>query len=234
MNVMLLRNVIGTRFLHALFSGALVVSAFAALPAWSVHAAETVHTEATGQDLYRRGYYPEALAEWKKAVDETNSPGAAFRLGEEYFDAKIVARDIPTAIKYYEIGAKGGDARAQMDLGGMYDKGWGVSRDASKAAKWYEAAAIQGMAQAQYNIGTMYQSGEGVGEDQVKAYMYFLLAIENGFLHFANMELENLSKTMAPADIKKATILARNFKPKVTASVPQKNEGKDDGASLEH
>lgn len=179
-------------------------------------AKSTTPTEASGQELYRRGFYPEALAEWKKAAEIGNSAGAAFRLGEEYFDAKVVERDVPTAIKYYEMGAVGGDARAQMDLGSMYDKGWGVSRDAAKAAKWFEAAAIQGMAEAQYNVATMYQAGEGVAKDDVKAYMYYLLAVKNGFPQFAAKELENLSGEMKTEDIKQATLLARDFVPVVT------------------
>jgi TPR repeat protein len=175
-------------------------------------AANKAPSEATGQDLYQRGFYPEALAEWKKAVAQEKDPGAAFKLGEEYFDAKVVQRDVPTALKYYEIGAEGGDARAQMDLGSMYDKGWGVPRDTTKAAKWYEAAAKQGMAEAQYNIATMYESGEGVQKDRKKAYMYFLLAVQSGFPQFAAKELENLSSVMSPEDIKQATMMARDFK----------------------
>lgn len=169
-------------------------------------------SEATGADLYQRGFYPEALAEWKKAVAQQNDAGAAFRLGEEYFDAKVVPRDIAQAIRYYEFGAEHGDARAQMDLGSMYDKGWGVPRNASEAAKWYEAAAKQGMAEAQYNIGTMYQTGEGVAKDDKKAYMYFLLAVQCGFPQYASKELEKLSSVMPPDDIKSATSMARDMK----------------------
>lgn len=194
----------------------------AAICFWGIagHAAETAAaapSEASGEDLYKRGYYPEALAEWKKAVEVHADGGAAFRLGEEYFDAKVVQRDIATALKFYKFGAEHGDARAQMDLGSLYDKGWGVTRDAAEAAKWYEAAAKQGMAEAQYNIATMYEAGEGVTKDERKAYMYFLLAVDAGFPQFASKELEKLSKTMAPEDIKQANILARNFKPVVGA-----------------
>jgi TPR repeat protein len=179
-------------------------------------AAAAMPSEASGQDLYKRGYYPEALAEWKKAAEKEKDAGAAFRLGEEYFDAKVVQRDVATALKYYGMGAEGGDARAQMDLGSMYDKGWGVPRDAAKAAKWYEAAAKQGMAEAQYNVATMYQAGEGVAKDNKKAYMYFLLAVKSGFPQFAGKELENLSSTMKPEEIRQATLMARDFKPVVT------------------
>lgn len=188
-------------------------------PAHATASKPSVPSEATGQDFYKRGYYPEALEEWKKAVEKEKDAGAAFRLGEEYFDAKVVQRDVPTALKFYIIGAEGGDARAQMDLGSMYDKGWGVSRDAAKAAHWYEEAAKQGMAEAQYNVATMYQSGEGVEKDNKKAYMYFLLAVKSGFPQFAGKELENLSAEMTPEEIRQATVLARDFKPVVTTKV---------------
>jgi len=195
----------------------LSVAGTLALSSVSVLAAEKAKpSEATGQDLYARGFYPEALAEWKKAVDEEKSAGAAFRLGEEYFDAKVVKRDVAVAIKYYMIGAEGGDARAQMDLGSMYDKGWGVTQDDALAFKWYEAAAKQGMAEAQYNIATMYQDGVGVAKDDVKAYMYYLLATKYGFPQFAARELEKLSGEMKTDEIKTATIEARDFKPVVT------------------
>jgi len=168
--------------------------------------------EASGQDLYSRGFYPEALAEWKQAVGVNNDPGAAFRLGEEYFDAKVVERDVETALKYYFVGARGGDMRAQMDLASMYDKGWGVPQDIEAAAKWYEAAAKQGLESSQYNIATMYEDGAGVGADKVKAYMYYQLAIEGGFPRFATEAIERLAVSMTSAEIKQASIMARDFK----------------------
>ncbi len=194
------------------FAGGFLLLAGLFFYAGPAHAADKAPSEASGSELYQRGYYPEALAEWKKAVDERKDAGAAFRLGEEYFDAKVVQRDVGTALKYYRFGAEHGDARAQMDLGSLYDKGWGVPRDPVEAAKWYEAAAKQGMAEAQYNVGTMYQAGEGVPKDDRKAYMYFLLAVQNGFPQFANKELEKMSSSMSPDDIKQATIMARDFK----------------------
>ncbi|MEQ9519782.1 MAG: tetratricopeptide repeat protein [Parvibaculum sp.] len=169
--------------------------------------------EASGQDLYQRGYYEEAIGEWTKAVEEKGDTGAAFRLGEEYFDAKVVTRDIETSLKYLRLGADGGDARAQQDLATMYDNGWGVTKDTDEAAKWYLAAALQGNAVAQYNIATMYETGTGVEQDIEKAYMYYLLAIEGGFRHFATTELENVSQNMTAQQIKDATVMARQFKP---------------------
>ena len=174
---------------------------------------EGAPNEASGQDLYQRGFYPEALAEWKRAVEVNKDAGAAFRLGEEHFDAKVVERDVAEAVKYYTLGAEWGDMRAQMDLATMFDKGWGVQQDLARAAKWYEASAKQGQPSAQYNTATMYEEGVGVAADNIRAYMYYQLAIEGGFPQFAAEAIEKLSATMKPAEIKEATKLVRAFKP---------------------
>jgi len=180
-------------------------------------------SEASGHDMYRRGLYAEAIAEWTKAADEEGDAGAAFRLGEEYFDAKVVERDVAQAVKYFTMGAQGGDDRAQHDLATLYDNGWGVDASIDEAAKWYLSAALQGSAVAQYNIGTMYQSGAGVEQNIETAYMYFLLAIEGGFPHFATNELANVSKEMTAQQIKDATVRARQFTP--TGSGAAEEEG---------
>lgn len=169
-------------------------------------------SEASGEDLYHRGFYPEAMEEWKKAVREKHDSGAAFRLGEEYLDGKFVPRDIDQALMFYRIGAEGGDKRAQMDYGMMYDKGYGVKSDVAVAAKWYELSAQQDFVSAQFNIGTMYEDGAGVPRDQVKAYMYLLLASQNGLAQFAGPELDKLTAKMSSADIKKASQMARAFR----------------------
>ncbi len=175
--------------------------------------APAIASEATGHDLYRRGYYEEAIAEWTKAADENGDAGAAFRLGEEYFDAKVVSRDVDKAVAYLTKGAEGGDDRAQQDLGTMYDNGWGVTADTDKAAYWYLEAAKRGSAVAQYNIATMFETGTGVEQSIEKAYMYYLLAVQGGFPHFATTELENVSRTMTAQQIKDATLMARDFVP---------------------
>ncbi|MBP6437528.1 MAG: sel1 repeat family protein, partial [Paludibacteraceae bacterium] len=61
-----------------------------------------------------------------------------------------------------KIRATQGDARAQYNLGWMYDNGQGVTQSDSKAFEWYSKAAAQGNAKAQYNLGWMYGNGQGV------------------------------------------------------------------------
>lgn len=202
-----------TAFVFSLSFGAFAAGKEMADPTKPDPSIEGAPNEASGEDLYKRGFYPEALAEWKRAVEVNKDPGAAFRLAEEHFDAKVVERDVATAIRYFAIGAEGGDMRAQMDLATLFDKGWGVPQDMALAAKWYEAAARQGLASSQYNIATMYEDGVGVEASKVKAYQYYQLSIEGGFPRFAVEAIEKLAETMTPAEIKEASKLARDFKP---------------------
>ncbi|MBV1887067.1 MAG: sel1 repeat family protein, partial [Parvibaculaceae bacterium] len=169
-------------------------------------------SEASGWVLYRRGLYDEALSEWQLAVETKSDAGAAFKIAEEYFDAKIVKRDIAKVVKYLTIGAEGGDARAQMDLATLYDNGWGVSKDVDAAGKWFLASAKQGMLEAQYNVATMYEMGQGVEKSLEKSYMFFLLAVEGGFQPFAQTGLEGVMTQMTPQQIKAGTVMAREFK----------------------
>ena len=57
--------------------------------------------------------------------------------------------------------AEQGDARAQFNLGIMYDNGEGVLKDEAEAVKWYRLAAEQDLANAQNNLGTAYTNGQG-------------------------------------------------------------------------
>ena len=78
------------------------------------------------------------------------------------------------AIKILKPLALKGVAKAQYDLGIMYDIGQGVAQDYAEAIKWYRLAAEQGLAIAQYNLGVTYERGQGVAQDYaeaVKCYM---------------------------------------------------------------
>ena len=66
-----------------------------------------------------------------------------------------------------------GNAKAQYNLGVMYDKGTGVAQDYKEAIKWYQKAADQGYASAQYNLGVMYANGDGVIQSDSAAIEYF-------------------------------------------------------------
>jgi len=76
--------------------------------------------------------------------------------------------------------AEQGDAKAQGDLGYMYEFGYGVLKSYKTAVKWYTLAAEQGYADAQYNLALMYDDGEGVLENDKTAVKWYTLAAEQG------------------------------------------------------
>jgi TPR repeat protein len=63
--------------------------------------------------------------------------------------------DYATALRLLGPLADQGNARAQFNLGLMYDEGRGVAQNKAEALKWYGLAANQGHAIAQYNLGLM-------------------------------------------------------------------------------
>ena len=84
--------------------------------------------------------------------------------------------------------AEQGDARAQVRLGLMYERGQAVPKDRLQAVKWFRLAAEQGNAEGQWRLGVMYQGGRGVPEDHVQAVKWFHLAAEQDFgVAFGNL-----------------------------------------------
>jgi TonB family protein len=87
------------------------------------------------------------------------------------------AGDYATALTLWRPLAEQGDARAENNLGVLFENGKGVPQDFAEAAKWYRLAAAQGYAGAQYNLGLIYAIGRGgVMRDPLRAYMWFTLA----------------------------------------------------------
>lgn len=169
-------------------------------------------SEREGQDIYQRGLYLEAIEYWKKAA-AAGDAGSAYRLSEEYFDAKIVGRDIELAIRYLMQAAEIDEPRALTDLASMYDYGTGVAQDRARAAELYLRAAKLGMPAAMFNIASMLETGEGVAQDKIEAYKFYLLSRELGFALFARKALEELGNEMSPEQVAAAESRADNFIP---------------------
>lgn len=90
------------------------------------------------------------------------------------------AGDYATALRLWRPLAEQGDARAQNNLGVMYENGKGVAQDGNEAIHWYRRAAVQGYSGAQYDLGLAYAIGRGgVRRDPVRAYMWFSLAAQS-------------------------------------------------------
>ena len=118
--------------------------------------------------------------------------------------------DYGTALREWRPLAEQGDAGAQLNLGFMYDNGYGVSQDYEEAVKWYLRAAEQGSDRAQYNLGLMYDVGYGVPQDFVRAHMWYDIA----GVEVAISYRDYVAREMTPAQIAEAQKLAREWKGK--------------------
>ena len=105
--------------------------------------------------------------------------------------ATCLAQEDPPDIKVLERRANGGEAKAQLSLGLIYDEGVGAPKDRKKAAFWLEKAAAQGVPEAQFNIGTMYETGVGVAKSETKAAEWFEKAANQGLID-AQFNLANM------------------------------------------
>ena len=116
-------------------------------------------------------------------TDERARTGAETPPAEADFNAGVAAYkqgDYATALREWHPLAKQGNAKAQSNLGVMYNKGQGVTQDYAEAAKWYRKAAEQGYADAQYNLGFMYDEGLGVPQDDDEAVRWYSKGAEQG------------------------------------------------------
>ena len=121
--------------------------------------------------------------------------------------------DYATALHEWRPLAERGDARAQFQLGLLYDNGDGVPRDYAKARQWYEKAAAQGEVKAQFYLGLQSAYGEGGPLDLVQAHMWYSLAAGNGYAHAPGYR-DDLARQMTPSQIAEAHKRAREWKEK--------------------
>jgi TPR repeat protein len=99
------------------------------------------------------------------------------------FDDAVAAYergDYATAFRLMKPFAEKGDAKAQHNLGVMYDYGRGVPQNYTEAMKWYRKAAEQGFPDSQHNLGVMYEKGQGVPQNFNEAAKWYRRAAEQG------------------------------------------------------
>ena len=80
------------------------------------------------------------------------------------------------AVRELTPAAMRGNARAQGQLGFMYENGFGVPQNYAAAADLYQNAAAQGDAFAQSRLGLSYDKGHGVPKSVILSYTWLNLA----------------------------------------------------------
>ena len=91
-----------------------------------------------------------------------------------------MAVDYRRAMAAYKVGAEGGHAACQWQVGSMYCEGLGVDVDYAQALPWIEKAAAQDWPNAVGQLGTMYFQGKGVTPSWRRAREYYERALELG------------------------------------------------------
>ena len=89
-------------------------------------------------------------------------------------------KDFNKTLAHLRIAADRGNARAQNELGVMYNKGEGAQQNDTKAVEWYFKSANQGFDRAQANLGWAYYEGKGVPQSFVESEQWYRLAAEQG------------------------------------------------------
>src|SRR3970282_1368751 len=92
----------------------------------------------------------------------------------------FASSSLPADIKAIRKQAEAGDAKAQFNIGSMYENGSGVRQDYAEAAKWYRKAAERGDGEGQYNLGILNQNGWGVPQDDKEAVKWYRKAAVQG------------------------------------------------------
>ena len=131
---------------------------------------------------------------------------ADFQAGVEAYNRG----DYAGALREFRPLAEQGHAKAQYNLGFMYDEGLGVPQNHAQAAKWYRKAAEQGHVSAQNSLGVKYVRGEGVPEDDVQAYAWFNIAAAQGYDH-AEHNKKLIAESITREQRAQAQELARQY-----------------------
>lgn len=110
------------------------------------------------------------------APESTLTPAQMYEKGEYAYHSK----NYTEAASWYRKAADQGYARAQFDLGWMYQAGRGVDQNYAEAVRWYHKAADQGYARAQFNLAELYWNGLGVDQDYAEAVTWYRKAADQG------------------------------------------------------
>src|SRR5271170_5723582 len=118
--------------------------------------------------------------------------------------------------------AEAGDARAQCNLGILYDNGlddngYIIEGNRPRAVRWLLAAAEQGLPRAQVKLAEVYADGPDISGSHATACGWFLLAatgLRGIHLHKARSGYERIAEHLTPAQIAAARGFARDWTPK--------------------
>lgn len=108
-----------------------------------------------------------------KLATEYNDPSAQYLVGRNFFKGKSVEKNIPEAVKWFEMAAKQGHIRAQHQLGKIYLYGHGVKANQNYAFYYLSKAAEKNNLESIYELGNYYLQGDPKNRQYDKAVFWF-------------------------------------------------------------
>jgi len=123
----------------------------------------------------------ESAMKWylKAAKSKHPHPGAMYRIGMLYLEGKGVPKNTETAIKWLELGAKGGAGWASEALTDLYRSGKATKKNTAIALELLNKEAERGSHEAHRDLGLMYYYGEEVARDFTLAYKHLSAIAES-------------------------------------------------------
>jgi TPR repeat protein len=122
---------------------------------------------ASGENLLGVMSVIEAYPKIKEAETKKDDKEVAAKLREE---ADLLFKE---AVSWFRKSADQGNSQAQLNLGVMYQKGFGTEENNEQAVSWFRKSAEQGNSDAQLNLGAMYQYGDGVDKSNEQAVSWY-------------------------------------------------------------
>lgn len=117
---------------------------------------------------------------WLKTAAEQKYPPSMVDIAM-YLKTKRIGSGVREMMRYLEMSAEVGYARALYELGVCYRDGEGVMADGAKALKYFEDAYALGFIRAANDLGLLYQSGEyWVKANPETALMWFQRGTDGG------------------------------------------------------
>ena len=113
-------------------------------------------------------------------MSDTLNPHKQYKIGEYYYEGKVVDKDYNKAVEWFTKSANANDSDGQNNLGYCYRRGKGVPQDDKMAVYYFTLAANNNNSFAQYNLGWCYENAKGVEQDLAKAAYWFEKAAEQG------------------------------------------------------
>jgi uncharacterized protein len=105
---------------------------------------------------------------------------AQYQIGLIYYEGNdSTYSDYTEAMKWFQLSANQGYAKAQSEMGFQYWYGEHIGRDYKQAFNWFMKAANQNNSYAQNFLGRLYEAGDGVEKNKEEAIEWYLKAADN-------------------------------------------------------